>query len=200
MAKSKPMIPAKARPVNLVMRNPKSEEDSSQSLGYLVNRVNAYEQKVVEIAAGNSWRSASRSEVGCSQVSRQGIAPLATGNSWQRSSSKDNVMRKHFLTTIAQGSLCRVRIQNQSIKTWDTRTINTWPRSFISCNRSWECQQDTQFSQWQHKKCIDIEYVHVFVDESSHLSWAELCSEFWDLQEHEIRWDWEFVEHHSKKW
>ena len=71
-----------------------------------------------------------------------------------RSNSKNTVMRGYILTPIAQGSLCWVR-QNQSFRTWDTRTINTWPRFFSSCKRSWECQQDTQRFSMQHK-CIDM--------------------------------------------
>ena len=35
-------------------------------------------------------------------------------------------------------------------------------------------------------KCIDMGNVHVFADESSHPSWAELLDEFGDLQEHEL--------------
>ena len=38
----------------------------------------------------------------------------------------------------------------------------------------------------QHK-CIDMENVHVFVDESGHPSWADLSIEFGNLQEHKIR-------------
>ena len=73
---------AKARP-RLVARDPKSEEISSQSLRYLVNPVNADERKEVEIAPGISWRSASRSEIGYSQASRQEKCSLALGNSWR---------------------------------------------------------------------------------------------------------------------
>ena len=38
-------------------------------------------------------------------------------------------------------------------------------------------------------KCINMENVHVFFDESRHPSWAELFGEFGDLQEHKIRGD-----------
>ena len=58
-----------------------SEEISSQSLGSLVNPVNTDERKEVEIAAGNRMRSASRSEIGYSQASRQDNVPIAAGNS-----------------------------------------------------------------------------------------------------------------------
>ena len=99
-------VPAKARPINLVMRSPRSEEDSSQSLGYLVIPENADERKEVEIA-GHSWRSASRSEIGYSQASRQENAPMATGNTWredqlrkqsdQREYSNSNCTKKPVL-------------------------------------------------------------------------------------------------------
>ena len=48
-------------------------------------------------------------------------------------------------------------------------------------------------------KCIDTEEdVRDFVDESRHPPWAELCIEFGNLQENEIRGDWKFVQHYSK--
>ena len=72
---------AKSRPC-LVACDPRSEEISSKNLGYLVNLGNTDERKE-EQAAGNSWRFASRSEVGYSQASRQENAPMAAGNSWR---------------------------------------------------------------------------------------------------------------------
>ena len=50
MAKSIPATPAKARHINLVMCSPRSEENSSQSMGYPVNLGNADERKEVEIS------------------------------------------------------------------------------------------------------------------------------------------------------
>ena len=76
MAKPRPAIPAKARPINLVMRSPRSEKDSSQSLEYLVNPANADERKEVEIAPGNSWREEQlQTCAGCvkTRVSENGI-------------------------------------------------------------------------------------------------------------------------------
>ena len=43
MAKPKPTIPAKARTLSLVARNPRSEKNSSQDLEYPVNPGNADE-------------------------------------------------------------------------------------------------------------------------------------------------------------
>ena len=75
MAKPKPLVPAKARPLNLVARSPWSEKNSSQ------NPVNADERKGVEIASGNSWlQTASKSEIVHSQVSRQEKALRAERN------------------------------------------------------------------------------------------------------------------------
>ena len=62
-AGTKFMVPAKARPLNLVARSPWSEKDSSPILGYLVNPGNAEERKGVEIASGNSLQTASKSEI-----------------------------------------------------------------------------------------------------------------------------------------
>ena len=64
-------------------RDSRSEEISSRSFGSLVNRENTDERKEVEIVAGNSWRFASRSEVGYSQASRQENAPMAAGSTWR---------------------------------------------------------------------------------------------------------------------
>ena len=47
-------------------------------------------------------------------------------------------------------------------------------------------------------KCLDMENVHVFVDESRHPSWAELFVEFGDPQEQKIRGDLKFVQHYPK--
>ena len=63
-----------------VARRSWSERNSSQNLGYLVNPENADERKGVEIACGNSLQTASKSEVGYSQVSRQENAIIAEGN------------------------------------------------------------------------------------------------------------------------
>ena len=107
MAEQKPTIPAKARPLSLVARSPRSDKDSSQNLGHLVNPGNADERKEVDIASGNSWRSASRSEVGCSQVSRQENALMAFGNSWRQEHSNSNSTRMPV-----QGATSKPEYQN----------------------------------------------------------------------------------------
>ena len=117
MTKQKPTIPAKARPLSLVARSPRSEKDSSQNLGYPVNPGNVDGRKEVDIASGNSWRSASRSEVGCSQVSRPENALMASGNSWreeqlqkqrdEKAPSNSNSTRK-----LVQGATSKPEYQN----------------------------------------------------------------------------------------
>ena len=62
MVKPKPTIPAKARPLSLVARNPRSEKNSSQNVVYLVKPGIADERKEVELAFSNSWRNASKSD------------------------------------------------------------------------------------------------------------------------------------------
>ena len=51
MAKPKLLVPAKARPLNLVSRSPWSGRNSSHNLGYLVNPENADERK-----GENEWK------------------------------------------------------------------------------------------------------------------------------------------------
>ena len=82
MEKPKPTIPAQARPLSLVARNPRSQKNSTQNLGYLVNPGNADERKEVEIASGNSEQAASRSEGGYSQANWQENALVESGNWW----------------------------------------------------------------------------------------------------------------------
>ena len=55
---------------------------------------------------------------------------------------------EHIVAPIAQGNLCS---QDQSFKTWNSRTNNTWPRSSSSYKRIWELRQVTQLSQWKHQ-------------------------------------------------
>ena len=97
---------AKARPC-LAARDPRSEEISSQSLGSLVNPENTDERKEVVMAAGNSMRSASRSEIGCSQASRQETVPVAAGNSMREDLTPNTQERENILIPTAQGDLLR---------------------------------------------------------------------------------------------
>ena len=74
MAKPKPMVPAKARPVNLVVRSPWSaRENPPQDLGYLVNPVN------VDEGQGSHTGTP---EFECSQVRRQ--ENVQNSDSWKQ--------------------------------------------------------------------------------------------------------------------
>ena len=107
--------------------------------------------------------------------------PLGTAGG--RSNSRYTVMRESIPTSIAQGDLCW-EPQHQNFGTSNTRTINTWARSFSFC-KSRNVGKLTQVSRWKHTEqvfsygewsCLD--------DASRHPSWAMLHDEFGDLQEH----------------
>ena len=136
----------KARPC-LVARDPKSEEISSHNLVYLVYTENSDERKEVEIAAGNSWRI--HFKIRSRVLSSESTGEFSSG-CWKQlaggATSENIPWWESILTPIEQGNLCWVR-QNQSFRTWDTKTTNTLPRFFNSCKRSWECQQATQLSR-----------------------------------------------------
>ena len=81
---------AKARPNNLVMHSPCSEEISSRSLGSLVNPGNDDERKGVGQAPGNWMLGDSTLEVGYSQVSRQEKVHQATRKMGAQTKSDEN--------------------------------------------------------------------------------------------------------------
>ena len=146
VAKPKPMVP---RPLNLVSHSPWSEKNSSQNLVYLVNRVNADERTAVEIATGKLVQTASKSEVGYSQVSRQENAPVTDGNLCmeqlqnqcdQRTLSNSNRPRQ-----FVQGATPRPEFQNMKYTNHQYMT-----KIFHFQQKSWELQQVTQLSQWKH--------------------------------------------------
>ena len=112
VAKPKPMVPARARQINLVSRSPWSEKTSSHNFGCLVNPGNAGEGKELEIATRKLVQTASMSEVGYSQVSRQENALIAEGNLCMEQLQKQSDQREPFFTPPAQGKLCRVQLQS----------------------------------------------------------------------------------------
>ena len=71
-AKPKTMVPAKTRPVNLVLRSPWSARvNPPQDLGYLVDSVNADEGQVSQTCARKLVRTTRSPEVESSEVRRQ---------------------------------------------------------------------------------------------------------------------------------
>ena len=84
------------------------------------------------------------------------------GNWSRRIKPKQKVMR----TLQALGNLPHL---HQSSKTWNTRTIDTWVRSFSVWRRSWECLQPTQHSRMDpYKTHVLIWWMFFsFIDESA---------------------------------
>ena len=148
---------AKARPW-LVVRDPRSEEISSQSLGSLVNPENTDERKEVEIAAGNSMRSASRSEIGYPQESRQENVPMAAGKAGGRINSKHTVMRENIVTPIAQGDLCLLRQhQNSDLSVFAKEIGNVSKRrNILNANIQNKCIDMGKFMSSSMKAAIHL--------------------------------------------
>ena len=150
MAKPKPMVPAKARPLNLVARSPWSEKNSSQNYEYSINPGNADERKEVGIASGNSLQTASKSEVGYSQVSRQESALIAEGDLCMEQ-HKNNVIREHLLTPTAQGNLWQGCDSKTRVSKHEIHEPSTHDQDLpVLTKETWELHKRAQFSQWKH--------------------------------------------------
>ena len=112
MAKPKPMIPAKARPINLVSHSPWSaRENLPQLLRYLVNRVNVDEGQGSQNGTRKLVRTNQSPEVEYSQVRRQENALIAERNLCMEQLHKQSDQREHFIST------CSGQLQGQSFKT-----------------------------------------------------------------------------------
>ena len=144
---------------------------------------------MLEIVFGNSWQAASSSEVGYSQASRQENTLMVSGNCWHEEQFQNNVMRKRFRTLIAQGIFLRVRLHNTEFQNmgYTSHQYMTNIFQFLQKTLGITALYSTSFDGSIESKCVDMENVHIFVDESSHSSWAELFDEFGNLQEHEFR-------------
>ena len=152
---------AKARQC-LVARDQRSEELSSRSLGSLVNPGSTDERKEVETAAGNSVRSASRSEVGYSQVSRQENVPIAAGNSMreeqlqthsdERKHSNSNSTRRRVATTSELRNMEYTNRQYMSkiFQQYTSRLLNGFNLIFLQ--RRLHMRQERSLSNsWNHR-------------------------------------------------
>ena len=180
---------AKARPC-LVARDQRSEDISSQSLGSLVNPVNTDEREEAEIAAGNSMRSALRSEFGYSQANRQENVPMAAGNS-----RREDQLQAHSDERLQQNEETRASCVNTRITKHEIHEPSTHEQDLsVSAKEIGNVSKRRNIlSASFQNKCIEMVNVHVFVDESRLSSWAELFGEF-----QKIRGDWKFVQHYSK--
>ena len=101
MAKPKPMVPAKTRPVNFVLRSPWSaKENPSQDLGFLVDPRNADEGQGTQTGTRKLVRTIQSPEVESSQVRRQEKAQ--NSNPWKqddRELSSYSANARKFLRT-----------------------------------------------------------------------------------------------------
>ena len=120
MAKPKQAVPAKVRPMNLVLHSPWSaRENPSQNLGYPVNPRNDDKGQGDLTRTRKLVQTTQNPEVERSQVQ-------IFGNS---------TIRRKLRTLVAQGNLCKQQLQERNFKIWSLRTISTWQRS---SNRSIE--------------------------------------------------------------
>ena len=70
------------------------------------------------------------------------------GNWCWRIETKQKVMRENIVTPQAQGNLLH---RHQSWKTWNTRTIDTWVRSFSVLQRELGMSATDEHSQWKQQ-------------------------------------------------
>ena len=190
MAKPKPAVPAKARPINLVLHSPWSARETlSQNLGYPVNTENDDEGQGDLTRTRKLVQTTQNPEVERSQVERQEymLKVQILGNS---------TIRRKLRTLLARGNLCRQQLQERNFKIWSSRTISTWQRSSIFLQKKLGILNVLNGSS--EDKCIDMGNVYGFIDESRHSSWTELFGKLGSLQEHELRGNSELVWYHTK--
>ena len=190
MAKPKPAVPAKARPINLVLHSPWSARETlSQNLGYPVNTENDDEGQGDLTRTRKLVQKTQNPQVERSQVERQEykLKVQILGNS---------TIRRKLRTLLARGNLCRQQLQERNFKIWSSRTISTWQRSSIFLQKKLGILNVLNGSS--EDKCIDMGNVYGFIDESRHSSWTELFGKLGSLQEHELRGNSELVWYHTK--
>ena len=192
MAKPKPNVPAKARPLNLVARSLWREKNSAQNFGYLVNPGIADDRIGDEIASRNSLQTASKSEVGYSQVSRQENVLIAEGNLCMKQLQKQCNQRalsdSHSSGQLLQGATLRQEFQNMKYTNHQYMTkIFQFLQKKVEVTAGYSTFSMEAF--FSTKKCVDMAYVHVLVDQSSRSSWTELFCKPGGLQEHELQGD-----------
>ena len=89
VTKPKPMVPAKARPVNMVLRSPWSaRENPPQDLGYSVNPGMSMKDKVVTQVQGDLYGPPKDPEIECSQVRRPEDAQ--NSDSWKQGDQEES--------------------------------------------------------------------------------------------------------------
>ena len=160
----------------LVVHEQRSEEISSRSLGSMVNPRNADERKEVVQASRQLVQPDSNSEVWYSQASRQENVAQASRQLVQGDQNQTESDERKYSDSTSSRKVAASSPKLKNIEHTNRNILN------VSIQN----------------KCIDMENVYDFVDESRHPPWAELCVEFGNLQEHKIRGDWECIQHDSK--
>ena len=141
--------------------------------------------KVVQTSTRKLVQTTQSQEVEYSQVRKLERAQIL--NPWKKDTAR------YLRTLLAQGNLRRQRLQGLSFK---TPSIHDEGLPFPTKEVGNYSMILNIFDRDIKDKCVDVENVHVFVDESSHSSWTELFGKFGDLQEHELRGNSE--EHYEK--
>ena len=114
--------------------------------------------------------------------------PLETAGG--RSNSKHTVMREHVLTPVAHFT-CAGCVNTRTSEHWiHEPSIHEQDLSVPAKEVGNVSMQLNFLDASTQNKCIDMENVHA--------SCAELFDEYRDLQEHQIRGDWKFVQYYSE--
>ena len=127
-ATPKPMILAKARPINLVSHSPLSATGNlPQDLRYRVNPENVDERQGSQTSTRKLVQTNQSPEVQYSHVRRQENAQ--NSDSWKQDEGRN------LRTRLVQGNLYGQWRQEQSFITWSTQTTNTWRSSSRVCKK-----------------------------------------------------------------
>ena len=135
------MVPAKARPVNLVSHTPWSvRENLPQDLGYPVNLGNVDEGQGSQTSTRRLVRTTENPEVERSQVRRR----AQSSDSWKQY-NEEGASHSTSTRKLVQAATPRTDVQNTMFTNHQYMT-----ESSIFCKISWKLQKHTQRSQWQH--------------------------------------------------
>ena len=187
VAKPTPMILAKAKPVNFVLRSPWStRENRSQNLGHPVDPGNVDEGQGSQTNTRKLVQTTQSPEVEYSQVRRQKrsskFKSLETG---QRKKKKTHCTDSDSKNRVSKFEVHKPSIHDEGLP---------FPKKEIGDNSRTLNNVDGSIED----KCVEMGNVHVFVNESSHSSWTELFGEFGDPQEHELRGNSELIQYHTE--
>ena len=161
---AKPIISTKARPLNLVLRNPWSaRENPPQDLGHPVDRVNVDEGQGDHTSTRRLARTTQNLEVELSQVRRQEHAQ--NSDFWKQGdgeeSSNSTCTGSESKNRVSEHEVHEPSVPDEGLPCF-AREVGNYSKLPNILTRSIK------------NKCVDLVNVHVFVNESSHSSWTEL--------------------------